>query len=362
MARFALGQKNHWRDILTREWLLLVSLAGWVGTSLYVGHRPTYTVREWQVLYILFLLFLITTGLKHAGAFTYVARRLERGHHVAWKLTLFTIFLAMWVTNDVALLIVVPLTMNMRLPHKARLVTLEALAANVGAALTPFGTPQNLFIYWFYQIPPAAFLQTIAPFVGTFTLALGFVAWYLKLPSPTVEEEDLPRWTRRATVHLLWLGILVLMILHQLPLYVGLLPLAYVALFDRSSLQVDYALLVTFFCFFGMTDNLSQVMGGWLGTSKHVFLEAVLLSQVLSNVPATLLLVHHVSDWAALLWGVNVGGFGSLIGSLANVIAYRIYTSEEKGGRREFLMTFSAFSYAALGAGILLYLGMRYGL
>ncbi len=350
----AVMRVRRWRPVLEREWLLVLSLGAWLVSSVYVGHFPGYSTNEFQVLFILFVLFVVTTGLKNSGVFDSVARRVERGRYVALKMVLLTFLLSMWVTNDVALLIVVPLTVRLRVRNKAWLVALETLAANVGSALTPFGNPQNLFIYWLYGVTPGAFVESIAPFVGGALVFLVVAALLLKMP-PAAEKAEGQAWNPQGTVYMVLLVLFVLVSLHLLPLYAGLLPILYVLLFDRPSLDVDYGLLATFFCLFGLTDNLSQVFAAQLHRTDHVFLTAVILSQVLSNVPTTLILVHHVSRWQVLLWGVNVGGFGTLIASLANVIAYRMYATEADDGAWAFLSKFSLLSGGFLVLGVVLY-------
>jgi len=310
---------------------------------------------EFKVLYVLLVLFITTNGLKNSGAFEYLGRRVERGQYVALKLTGLTFFLAMVVTNDVALLIVVPLTISLQVKRKAWLVSLEALAANAGSAVTPFGNPQNLFIYWLYGLNPEVFISTIWPFGVIFLTLLLAVAWTVHIAPTTTPTTTGKAWSQEAGVYGVFLVVTILVILRVVPMYAGLIPIAYAVLKDRRTLRVDYGLLLTFFCFFGWTDNLSQIFAPWLQNIHSSFLTAVVLSQVLSNVPTTLLLMHNVSAWQSLLWGVSVGGFGSLIGSLANIIAYRIYTHDGNGDARSFLLIFTTLSFAALAVGIVAY-------
>ena len=342
-------------SMIRREWLLLLTLGGAVGTSLWLHRLPRYSLDEIEVLYVLFVLFITTNGLKNSGAFDILARRVEQGRYVAVKMTLLTFFLAMVVTNDVSLLIVVPLTISLQVKQKARLVSLEALAANAGSAITPFGNPQNLFIYWLYGLTPEAFIKSMWPFGVIFITFLLGISWIVRVPPTEIRPTTKKGWSQKTGVYGLFLVVVILVILRLVPMYVGLIPLIYVFLNDRRTLRVDYGLLLTFFFFFGWTDNLSLMFAPWLQHVHHTFLIAVVLSQILSNVPTTLLLMHNVSTWPNLLWGVNVGGFGSLVGSLANLIAYRIYTHDGKGNTKSFLLTFSLLSYLALAVGIIAY-------
>ena len=337
---------------LSREWLLAVALAGLVATSLHLGRFPGFSPRETEVLLLLWALFVPVRGLELSGLMRKLAVRVEAsGNHLAVGLVLLTFLLAAVATNDAALVVVAPLTMSLRTPGRARLVILEALAANAGSALTPFGNPQNLYIFWKYAPRAPDFMATIAPF-SLFSLALLLIAaTMLPVRAATPSEEPAPAVSGLAWMHAGLLVLAVLVILRILPVWMLLLTAACTLLFDRRSLRVDYGLLLTFAAFFALSDNLRMMLAGVLENGGHVFTLSALASQVLSNVPATLLFSRFTDDWQALLWGVNVGGYGTLIASFANLIAWRAFMNAEKDGtaRRLFAVRF-------LFAGLLLFL------
>ncbi len=341
---------------LRAEVLLVVAALGLITTTAYLRRIPTYTQADAQVIFLLWALFVTTRGLQRHGLLAHLAARLERGGHLALKLTLATFGLAMLVTNDVALVSVVPLTMLLHTPARLWIVILEALAANAGSALSPFGNPQNLFLYWFYGLSAQDFVRVVGPLAGASGIGLAGAAWLVdrrqSLPAPATA---LPSVSRRAWVYAGGLVLLILAVLRWLPLWVGWGPILYALAFDRPTLRVDYALLVTFGCFFGFTDNLRLILAHVLAHPQHVFLLAVALSQGLSNVPTALLLADFTPRWQALLWGVNVGGFGTLWASLANLIAYRAYAQADPRGRRAWLVRFHLLSFVALLLGVLLY-------
>ncbi|HFD81595.1 MAG TPA: hypothetical protein ENK05_14575 [Gammaproteobacteria bacterium] len=340
-------------DFLLREWLFLGSVAGLVLTSIYRGRIPSYSIGDAEVVFVLGTLFIAVKGLERSGLLAWLSARIEKGRFLALKLVATTFFLSMLVTNDVALVALVPLTLALDVRRRDLLVILEALAANAGSALTPFGNPQNLFIYWFYGLDPAEFIATIAPFSLLFLVLFVLFALWIRVPAVAVSSRSPVLAGRRALVYGGLLLTVILTVLRLLPVETGLVVLVYALLFDRGSLRIDYALLFTLVCFFGITDNLKSLLEASLAHSGHIFLFSALSSQLISNVPAALLFADFTDQWRALLWGTSVGGFGGLLGSLANLIAYKLYTaSESTGDSAAFTAKFMLFSYVAFFIGI----------
>ncbi len=341
-------------DYLAREWLLVSALAGVLVTSLYLGALPRLSAGDLEVLWILAVLFVAVRGLALSGFTARVAFWLERGERVPFKLVLGAFFLSMVVTNDVALMTMVPLTLTLRSRRKGLLVILEALAANAGSALTPFGNPQNLYIYWYYQVAPVAFMQEIAPLVLLFFVLLSLAAWWVPADDGPDEATQAPQVSVGAWIHGALLALVILCVLGLLPLAWTLVVIGYALIRDRDSLKIDFGLLATFAAFFLLTDNLEQILSRLLHHPDHVFLLTALGSQLISNVPATLLVSSYTEHWQPLLWGASVGGFGSLIGSMANLIAYRLYLAQAPAEARVFTTAFLAWGFAAfvIGAGL----------
>lgn len=347
-------------EFALRQWLLLASAAGLLLTSLYAGRVPAWSARELEVLFLLFALFVAVAGLRRSGLLDALSRRLERGRGLAVRLVLATFFLSMLLTNDVVLVMLVPLTLAMDVGRKDVLVILEALAANAGSALTPFGNPQNLYIYWFYEVPAAQFMAAIAPFTLAFLLLLVLAATlWAPVGDPRRRSPPQSVAAGAAGVHGGVLLVVLLAVLHLLPLWAVLPAVAFGALVDRGALRVDYALLASFLFFFGLSDNLRVLLAAQIDHAGHVFLFSALASQVIGNVPAALLFAEFTPHWDALLWGVSAGGFGSLFGSLANLIAYRLYIEDRRtSGAGAFTLEFLFMGYVALfvAAGLYWYL------
>ena len=263
--------------------------------------------------------------------------------------------MAPFITNDLALLVICPLALELELTHPEIFLSLLAVLANAGSALTPTGNPQNLFIYWFYQPSLREFLKTIAP-LSLMVALFGLTLALFLFPKERGPKKRRERPTLTATLFFP-LGLFLVglaLTLGFIPLWVGVFLLALSFISNRKNLRVDYLLLATFFCLFGFTDNLRHLLAAKLEEPHHVFWLAATLSQFMSNVPAALLLADFTPNWPALLWGVNVGGFGNLIGSLANLIAYRFYLLRQ-GSTPRFLFWFHLLGYLFFALGATLY-------
>lgn len=156
--------------------------------------------------------------------------------------------------------------------------------------------------------------------------------------------------------------ITLLMVWHVLPLYAGVAVVAGALLLKPASLRIDYGLLAVFLCFFCITENLETLMAPATADAGKVFMLSALPSQIISNVPAALLFAKFTHQWQALLWGTNTGGFGSVVGSLANLIAYRLYISaKHTTGRGLFMIKFLLIGYGAFFISMGLYTLTRGG-
>jgi len=347
-------------DFILREWLLLVSVSGVIVTSVYLSRIPGYSIQDVEIIFILAVLFIAVEGLERSGLIARLSQGIEKGRFLPLKLVCATFFLSMIVTNDVALVVVVPLTLTINTDRKDVLVILEALAANAGSALTPFGNPQNLFIYWFYDVRPDEFVSVIAP-LSMFLLALFvLVSVFIRTSSDMKSEFEAKKIRKTAFVYGILLLLVILTVLRVLPVQAGMIVIAYAVIFDRDSLRMDYVLLLTLIGFFGLAENMKSILASNLEHSGHIFIFSALSSQIVSNVPATILFAKFTTQWKALLWGANVGGFGSIVGSLSNLIAYRLYiTHESTNNSVAFVTKFVVSGYICFILGIMLYFGIQ---
>ncbi len=340
---------------IAAEWLLVLTILGWCATALYLRRFPHYSPTDFKVVYTLLIFLVIIKGLEHTEVLPGIAARLDKGRHLPQKLIIITGILSMFVTNDVAVLTMVPLTLALGLDEK--IIILETLVANGASTFTPFGNPQNIFIYYHYDLHPLTFIGAIAPFTLVSFFLIFLASFTVKKRGPEQgprEIGDIHHFQRPGYLYLTFFVIFVLAVLKILPLYIGILPLLYAILWDRQSLRVDYLLLLTFLAFFGFTDNLMHMMKFSLDNGAEVFLYSSLGSQIISNFPSTLLFADFTQNWRALLWGVSVGGFGNLIGSLASLITYRLYKSHTKE-QKKFLTKFHMYGYVAFALGCALF-------
>jgi len=343
-------------DFLIKEWLLIVSFLGVVFTSLYLGRFPKWEVKELVSIFLLFALFVVIKGIENSFFLLRAAYVLERGRYLSLKLVFVTFLLSMIVTIDVSLVTMMPVVLSLNVKNRENLAILVALTAHVGAALTPFGTPQNLFIYSYYGVDTYEFIKTIAPFSFLMLLFFSLVAVFMNKGEEKGKSVKKRVYKKKAAVYLLLLFMVVLAVLRVLPPASALFAIGYASIFDRKSLRVDYPLLFTFVMFIGLTSNIKEMISGFVHHPGHIFLLSSLMSQFISNVPTTLLLNKFTTDWQALLWGTNVGGFGSLIAALANLITYKLFISYgDKKRVASFTFKFVFAGYVSFAVGALIY-------
>ncbi|MBR1824206.1 MAG: citrate transporter, partial [Ruminococcus sp.] len=274
--------------------------------------------------------------------------------------TLLCYFSAMFVTNDVALLTFVPLTLLVYekiSDEKSRILTivLETCAANAGSMLTPIGNPQNLYVYDEFKLSMGDFLRTMLP-AGIISLAV-ICLLTLMLPNnpcaaSDTKHEDIPKIPTAGYCALF--AVCLMTVLRVVPDVVCLgAAIAVALIFNRKLLlKVDYALLATFVCFFVFVGNIARIdavrdfFSGIL--SGRELIVTALLSQVISNVPATIMLAGFTENGTQLLLGADIGGFGTLIASLASLISFQIYRKADNAQTGKYFCVFSTINFALL--------------
>ncbi len=321
-----------------RERLLLVSLLLFL-ISVTLCRKVTFHYRDYKLLLYLTTLFVIVGGLKKTNFLKYVASKFLVGDYCDLKLISLTAFLSFFVTNDVALVSLIPVTLESKIRDKVKTIVFQTIASNIFSAVSPFGNPQNMYILIRYKVPLHSFILTISPILFLFPFLVIF-------SSRCKVKSYSEKFNNKSFAYLLLFFLFLLSFFNLLPVEINSILILISYLLDFK-LQVDYPLLLTFFFLIGATNNFKFTI------NQNVFIFSLLLSQLVGNVQATILI--STFDWKGLLWGVSVGGFGSLLGSYANLIAYKFCRD-----KRKFLVMFHKYSFAFLFFGTLLYFLLKF--
>ena len=347
---------------LRADKFFLILLAGLLLFSAFEPHRiGTYaSLVDWPTISALTGLLLLTKGLEVSGALHRLGQALIRSmaseRSAALCLVTAAALLSTVLTNDVALFVVVPLTLGVcRLTGMpaTRLIVFEALAVNVGSALTPIGNPQNLFLWQRAKVSFPEFMWHMLPLVLLLMGALLALTAFTFVRRPVQARDDAgatPLDRPLLGVSLaLYLPFLVATDLHHAGAAVAVVMAVFLVLRPRVLAQLDWGLLLVFVLMFidlrllaGLTAVRDAMQGLDLGQWTHLYVASILASQVVSNVPAAIALAEYAQDWRVIAYGVNVGGFGFMVGSLANLIALRL------SGDRQAWLSFHLYAIPAL--------------
>mgnify|MGYP003194795455 FL=1 len=343
---------------------------------------------DFRVLALLFCLMAVVRGFSSIGVFTRLGTMLLTNVHSLRMLSALFIFLcfffSMLITNDVALITFVPFTilvLSMAEQKKFLIpvIVLETIAANLGSMLTPLGNPQNLYLYTISGLSIGAFVRIMLPysFVSAILLLI-FILFLSKDTVSTATAANTANSTNTVTAsntsnviceavkarknsrilfafYLILFLLCLLTVLHILPYQIlfFLVLTGFLLLDYRVLKDVDYFLLLTFLCFFIFIGNMKQISLVHELISKllvhHEVLMGIGASQIISNVPAAILLSGFTDDYSALLIGVNLGGLGTLIASLASLISFKFYANSNGSDTRRFLGIFTLYNVIFLG-------------
>ena len=345
---------------------LAVALVFAVITSIIAPPAPSDILQRINLPLLGLLLFLmcIVAGLRLSGFFAAIFQHLFQGSASGRSLGRFFIFScyfsSMFITNDVALIIFVPLAIMVftearRIRLMVPTVCWQTIAANLGSMLTPIGNPQNLFIYSHYGLEPLEFLSITAPIVLISGIVIYLATYTLAnydVSLPVQQNPTLP-WKKIRPLLLLF-ALCLLHVVHLLSfslLAIIVLP-ALTLLNHQLFKEADYKLLLLFALLFIGVGNLSHIELFQIWPAKmlngHEFWVSLLLSQVLSNVPATVLLANYTNAYAPLLLGVNIGGLGTIIASMASVISFKAYLQTRFSKPGYYLLTFTVSNLMVL--------------
>lgn len=310
---------------------------------------------DWRVLSLLFCLMAVVAAFRKYNVLDVLAvsilRRCKTNRSLYTSLICIVFFASMAVTNDVALLTFVPLTLILCSKagiSSARIIILETIAANLGSAVTPMGNPQNLFLYNYYTMETTGFFShTLLIGIPSLIMLLCTVILISKKKESGMKGLTIEHISLKSPVKVTASGFVLIVILlsvfrvldYRISLIVTVL---YLLICERSIFsKIDYSLLCTFIGFFIFTEHMSRIeavsslLKRVLETDFSVYVSGIGISQIISNVPAALLLSGFTGSSESLLLGVNVGGLGTLIASLASVISYKLFTADQSLQKQE---------------------------
>lgn len=325
---------------------------------------------DWKTLATLFMMLTVLEGFKKENIFRPLIKMTEKigsmlGLSFFFVFSVF--FSSMFVTNDVSLIIFVPLTILLfRAGGKEKyilpVISMENIAAVRGSMLTPFGSPQNLFLFSQSGVSVWKFLLHMLPLnVFSGILLCGFISFLyrknlkekIEIKADSVTEEWSEKRKKQRIIYLCLFAIIIWTIVSRTKFWYAsaLIVLISVLIFDRKTLmKTDYVLLVTFLCFFIFSSSIAanETISAFLknAVANNEYWWGILLSQLISNVPAAIVLYPFTTNLSALLYGVDTAGLCTLIGSLASVINYRIYVREYPKNGLKFIKVFTLVSLA----------------
>ena len=353
------------RSFVRREPVLLIAALAAMVSCFFVPPDAEYLgYLDLRTLSLLYCLMTVVAGLRQAGLFAHLAhslcQRTSSLRALALLLVLLCFFSSMLITNDVALLTFVPfavvvLGMADRKKELIHIVVLQTVAANLGSMLTPVGNPQNLFLYSYYDLSIGDFLRVTLPVWLLSLLLISVSCLLFDRSRMEIFLGEEPGIDRRGLILYLALFVLCLTVVLRLlswPVMLAAL-LAVLLIYDRRILlKADFMLLLTFVAFFIFAGNLARIdaVSALLRRllAGREYPVTLLTSQIISNVPAALLLSGFTDQSRALLLGVNIGGLGTPIASLASLISMKLYSHSDHAHTGRYLLEFTAVSLVLL--------------
>lgn len=350
---------------IKKNTVMCIALLAAIITSFIVPIDKQYIgYFDYKTLTCLFCVLAVVCALKNINFFYMLARKVvqlfKNARMSVLALVYITFIGSMLIANDMALLTFLPLgyfvlTTTKKEKYMAFTFIMQNIAANLGGMLTPFGNPQNLYLYSKFNIPNLEFMRIMSlPFVLSILLITLCCVIFVKPESLELPDGKVVLNPKRVLLYLALFALSIAIVFRGIPYWIGLIiipPVLFAA--DRKALKmVDYGLLFTFVFFFVFAGNMARI-----DAIRHLFssllekstlLMSVLSCQFISNVPSAILLSQFTGNYADLLVGVNIGGVGTLIASLASLITFREYVKNNPERTGYYVKMFSAFNFAFL--------------
>ena len=345
--------------------VLFIAILAAIITSFIVKPDERYLEYfDFKTLSCLFCVLAVVCALRNIGFFYTMAREIVRRFKNAKVAVLALVYItfigSMLIANDMALLTFLPLGYfilhtTKKEKYLAFTFIMQNIAANLGGMLTPFGNPQNLYLYSKFNIPDGEFVSImLPPFLVSILLITLCCLVFIKNEKLEIEEEPLNIPMGRVVIYLILFAISIMIVFRFMHFLVGLIiiPIALLFLDRKALLQVDYSLLFTFVFFFIFEGNMGRIdaerdfFSYLLNINTLVF--SALSCQVISNVPSAILLSQFTDNYRELLLGVNIGGAGTIIASLASLITFKNYMKRDPDNIGSYMLRFSIFNFGFL--------------
>ena len=349
---------------IKKNTVLVIAMIAAIITSIIVPPDMEYlNYFDFKTLTCLFCVLAVVCAFKNINFFYIIALNIVKvfkNLRLSILVLVYITFIgSMLIANDMALLTFLPLGYYVlvtaeKQKYMAFTFIMQNIAANLGGMLTPFGNPQNLYLYSFFNISNDEFIQIMfPPFIISIAL-ITICCLFVKKEPLLIKEQPTTLNSKRTVAYSILFVFAIAIVFRGIPYYWGLvvIPIALLIL-DRKALKmVDYPLLLTFACFFIFAGNMARIdvirdLFSYL-LNKNTLLFSICSCQVISNVPSAILLSQFTNNYADLLVGVNIGGTGTLIASLASLITFREYTKNNPKKTKYYIGMFSAFNFGFL--------------
>ncbi len=352
-------------SFIRKNVVMIIALIAALVTSIIVPPDEKYiSYFDFKTLTCLFCVLAVVCALKNVSFFYILAQKIVNlfGNIRICVLALvyITFVGSMLIANDMALLTFLPLgffvlSSTNKTKYMAFTFIMQNIAANLGGMLTPFGNPQNLYLYSKYDIPTLEFMKIMAfPFILAVVLITICCLIFVKSEKLELKDKSEKFNIKRTALYLVLFAISILIVFRSVPYWIGLIIIPITLLItDRKALKaVDYPLLFTFVFFFIFAGNMARidVVNTLISNvlNKNTLLTSVISCQFISNVPSAILLSQFTDNYPSLLIGVNIGGTGTLIASLASLITFREYSKHSPNKKKSYIGLFSAFNFGFL--------------
>lgn len=357
-------------QIVKKQPVLAIAFTAMLITCIFVPVDAGYlSYFNWATLATLYCTLAVVEALSHIHVFEIVSKRivlkLKNLRNATLGLVFITFVGSMFLANDMALLTFLPLgyfVLSSTDNKKAMAFTfiMQNIAANLGGMVTPFGNPQNLYLYAFYQIDTLEFTKIMFPgFATSILLIIGICCFVKPVPLELKEDNQYILDVKLTIIYSILFTASILMVFRLIPYLLGTVLITLILfVLDRKALRgVNYPLLATFAVFFVFSGNMARIPAVNSLFSRvlpvNTLLFGILSCQIISNVPSAVLLSHFTDNYHALLPAVNIGGCGTLIASLASLITFSEFKKHNPNEVGSYLLKFTVVNFSFV---VILYL------